>query len=330
MSFYGNMDEKISKIKNDALQKTKDVSEIVRISSALKAEEEKRERLYREIGQASVEDKDLADDGKMQKLREELSECQDKIQDFETKLEALRGIIKCPECGKSVSSSQSFCSNCGAKLMREEYGRKHSNEAASSQPLRFCPTCGKENRNSAKYCVQCGFDLMQEDKAAAVHAGTFSGSLGLREAPTVKIMFLAAAVLQIMLAVLWFVNIFEIEGLGFISQACSMHSSFEGYDMLSYFTVILCLAAAGLSVYSFVQFDKSKRYKMLFQIVITAWCLAMFLLIVFTALGTVSSGGYDGLVVMKMRFGGWVYLIDSTALLVILIKARMKTKKQRK
>lgn len=330
MAFYDNMDGKISKIKNDALQKTKDVSEMVRISSALKAEEEKRERLYREIGQASVENKDLIADGKMQKLREELSECQDKIQDFEIKLKALKGIINCPECGKSVSSSQSFCNNCGAKLIREEHKQKCSSEAVSRQTLRFCPSCGKENKNNAKYCIQCGFNLIQEDKATAVHSGTFSGNLSLREAPTVKIMFLAAAVLQILLAVLWFVNVFEIEGLGFISQAYSMHSSFEEHSMLSYFTVILCLAAAGLSVYSFVKFDKSKRYKMLFQIIITLWCLAIFLLIVFTALGTISSGGYDGLVEMKMRFGGWVYLIDSTALLIILIKARMKTKKQRK
>lgn len=327
MAFYDNIDGKISKIKNDALQKTKDVSETVRISSALKAEEEKRERLYREIGQASVENRDLADDGKMQKLRDELSECQDKIKDFNEKLKVLKGMIKCPECGKSVSSNQSFCSNCGTKLIREQYEQKSSSAATSMQPARFCPSCGKENVKNVKYCTQCGFNLIQENKTTAVRMGAFSKNLSLQEAPTVKIMFLAAAVLQILLAILWFVNIFELEGLGIVSRGYSMHSSFEGYNILSYVTVILCLAAAGLSIYSFVQFDKSKRYKMLFQIIITSWYLAMFLIIVFTALGTISSNGYDGIVEMKMRFSGWLYLIDSIALLVILIKVRLKTKK---
>lgn len=46
----------------------------------------------------------------------------------------------CPSCGKQVSPTAKFCSECGAKL-----------------PIKkFCAECGKELSSTAKFCPECG------------------------------------------------------------------------------------------------------------------------------------------------------------------------------
>ena len=50
---------------------------------------------------------------------------------------------KCYRCGTSISSTASFCTNCGAKLE----GR--------------CPNCGAAFNEGAKFCVVCGTQIQQ-------------------------------------------------------------------------------------------------------------------------------------------------------------------------
>ncbi len=46
----------------------------------------------------------------------------------------------CPSCGKAVSSTAKFCSECGAKIPTKN----------------FCSNCGHELSGSAKFCPECG------------------------------------------------------------------------------------------------------------------------------------------------------------------------------
>lgn len=328
MAIYNGIDKKISKIKNDAVQKTKDVSEMVRVTSMLKSEEEKQEGLFSDIGRVCFSKNALKDDEDLQCLYAELSESQMKIKEYKEKINILRGTITCPKCGQNVSSAQAFCSYCGEKLISEE-DKKGNGEAESPiSKSRFCPVCGKENTNNVKYCTGCGNSLASEtEQKGAIHVKSFPQIMGTGKAAAVAKLFIAAAVTQILLAVLWFVNILEIEGFGMISTGYSVHSGFGEYSIVSYITVILCLASAGLSIYSFMQFDSSKRYRMLFQIILAVWCFLMFILLVSGALMEISTSGYDSVISLNFKFGGWLYLIDNLALLFILIRINLKTKK---
>lgn len=218
MAIYNGIDEKISKIKNDAVQKTKDVSEMVRITSMLKAEEEKQAGLFSDVGRICFGKNALKDNEDLQRLYAELSECQMKIKEYKEKLNILKGTITCPKCGQNVSSAQAFCSYCGEKLISEE-DKKDNREAEATIPAsRFCPVCGKENINNVKYCTGCGNSLASEvEQKEAIHVKSFPQIMGAGKAAAVARLFIAAAVLQILLAVLWFVNILEIEGFGMIS-----------------------------------------------------------------------------------------------------------------
>ena len=56
-------------------------------------------------------------------------------------------MLKCPECGKEVSSKATNCPNCGCPLESAENNVQQPgsnlNGAVQNQPERICPTCGK-------------------------------------------------------------------------------------------------------------------------------------------------------------------------------------------
>ena len=57
-----------------------------------------------------------------------------------------KGGPSCPKCGASISSSDKFCQNCGAKIVE----KKKSG---------FCSKCGAGTKPSDKFCPECGAKL---------------------------------------------------------------------------------------------------------------------------------------------------------------------------
>ena len=55
-------------------------------------------------------------------------------------------LIKCKECGESISSSAKTCPHCGFK-----------NEVS------ICPECGKKVKSSDVNCPDCGYPLQKKD-----------------------------------------------------------------------------------------------------------------------------------------------------------------------
>ena len=49
--------------------------------------------------------------------------------------------IRCSSCGKVNPVGQTFCGDCGTKLVKK------------------CSSCGKENDPSQKFCGDCGTQL---------------------------------------------------------------------------------------------------------------------------------------------------------------------------
>lgn len=60
------------------------------------------------------------------------------------------GSIICSGCNQPVPDGVKFCSNCGAKVVREE---------ATAGPKKFCPNCGEKAVEGSKFCAGCGNKL---------------------------------------------------------------------------------------------------------------------------------------------------------------------------
>ena len=61
----------------------------------------------------------------------------------------------CPECGKSVGSTQKFCRSCGASLLEESPSANAPPAAAPAAPL-TCRSCGSTLAPDEKFCGVCG------------------------------------------------------------------------------------------------------------------------------------------------------------------------------
>jgi hypothetical protein len=52
--------------------------------------------------------------------------------------------VKCPKCGKSLSTEVKFCNYCGTKIV----------------PMKYCSECGSQIEKTAKFCSFCGAKTM--------------------------------------------------------------------------------------------------------------------------------------------------------------------------
>ena len=119
MAFLDNLDKKLTELGQGALQKTKDATDSVKISSSIKGMENQKKECFEQIGKIYYEK--YAD--KAAEAMAETAELIAKINELETAEEELReqmrkikGTIYCPNCNAEISENSKFCNVCGAKI----------------------------------------------------------------------------------------------------------------------------------------------------------------------------------------------------------------------
>lgn len=116
------------KVKKGMLDGTKTIKEIstemtemTRLKVSLSKEKAQLEELYYDLGKilyASYEkDKDIKDIPEVVlKALTNIRQTHLRIAEYEHRIEFLKGILKCNQCGNEVNEEDKFCSNCGGKL----------------------------------------------------------------------------------------------------------------------------------------------------------------------------------------------------------------------
>lgn len=130
-----------SKVKKGMLESTKtlkeissDVTEMTRLKVALAKEKEQLEEAYYNLGKvlfvAYGEENSLEPLPKLvQTAMKEMQQSNMKIKEYKLRIEALKGIVKCLQCGFEVEDDAKFCSNCGNRLTPiEDMGPEQSAE----------------------------------------------------------------------------------------------------------------------------------------------------------------------------------------------------------
>lgn len=116
------------KVKQGMLDSTKaikeissDVSEKTKLKAALSKDQMKVEEAYYNLGKnlytVYEENPDvdcLSED--ILFILADLKSTLERIKEYEEKLDALKGIIKCDKCDQMVDENTKFCPNCGKKL----------------------------------------------------------------------------------------------------------------------------------------------------------------------------------------------------------------------
>lgn len=149
MAFLTNLDRKLSEIGQGALKKTKDVSDTMRISSAIKDEENRQMDIFRQIGSYYYRTYASQADGQMKVWCDSITASQAVVKQYQDQLTILKGVAFCPNCNAEVSLTSAFCHNCGAKMVAKP-------PVSPINTGKVCPSCGVSLSEGQLFCTNCG------------------------------------------------------------------------------------------------------------------------------------------------------------------------------
>lgn len=159
MAFFERLGKRITDTSQGVAQKTKDLTEVIRLNNAISEKEKKILQLYQELGQAYFEGHRHDLDSDVQPMIDQLNQLHEEIVFAQEEIKQLKGVQKCPSCGAEIPMHATFCNACGAKIIPEqEYGQE---DVAAS---RVCPVCGRPAKASSLFCTHCGTKLDEEKK----------------------------------------------------------------------------------------------------------------------------------------------------------------------
>ena len=108
MAFFDEMDRKLSQFGQSVSNKSREVSEGMRLSSAIKAEEEKQNNLYREVGKYYFENCAANAEGQLKVLCDQIVASMELTSQYKQQQNVLKGMVSCPNCGAQISATLDF------------------------------------------------------------------------------------------------------------------------------------------------------------------------------------------------------------------------------
>lgn len=154
MAFLDDLGKKISQAGQNAVQKTKDMTETARIKSLISEEEKTLNNHYYRIGKLYVA-KHLEDfESDFSDLISEVWKSETKIRDYRKQLQDIKGVIRCEKCGAEIANNINFCNSCGAPISK-------SAPVTDENSIR-CTSCGQVVSKDIKFCTFCGNPMSEE------------------------------------------------------------------------------------------------------------------------------------------------------------------------
>ena len=161
MAFFDGMDRKLSQFGQSVSNKSREVSEGMRLSSAIKAEEEKQNNLYREVGKYYFENCAANAEGQLKVLCDQIVASMELTSQYKQQQNVLKGMVSCPNCGAQISANSGFCNVCGSKI------EKQVSPAPQPGAGKICPKCQKTVEADALFCTFCGNQFEAQPAAPA-------------------------------------------------------------------------------------------------------------------------------------------------------------------
>ena len=161
MAFFDEMDRKLSQFGQSVSNKSREVSEGMRLSSAIKAEEEKQNNLYREVGKYYFENCAANAEGQLKVLCNQIVASMELTSQYKQQQNVLKGMVSCPNCGAQISANSGFCNVCGSKI------EKQVSPAPQPGAGKICPKCQKTVEADALFCTFCGNQFEAQPAAPA-------------------------------------------------------------------------------------------------------------------------------------------------------------------
>lgn len=172
MPIWNNFTKKVSESTGKAVQQANIIAETTKLNSLISQEEKTLDSIYKKIGKLYVFLHSADYETDFTELMNSVSESKQKITQYQTQIQTVKGIIACPKCGTEMTKGVAFCSTCGSAIPKEEkidentYVKCGNCGEMVDPEMRFCSSCGNalaKSTSAARICSNCGHTL--EDDA---------------------------------------------------------------------------------------------------------------------------------------------------------------------
>lgn len=150
MEFFDYFGKRISQAAQSTAQKANEMTEIVRLNNAISEEERKINNNYYQIGKLYVAIHTFDFEKDFSGMISVIKESEQNILDFKKKIQDIKGIVRCENCGAEIVKGAVFCSFCGKPIPKTtllensaEFIRCSGCGAMIDKNMRFCTACGK-------------------------------------------------------------------------------------------------------------------------------------------------------------------------------------------
>ncbi len=141
-----NWRDNFSKMTQSAITKSKEMAEVTRLNMEISTQTQKVKELYAQAGERVLENGLAMDDPTIADLASQLATLKQNIQANQEKLNDVKNINICPNCGAEVARTSKFCDKCGTEMVR----------VSLEAPATVCKACGKPIEKGAMFCGACG------------------------------------------------------------------------------------------------------------------------------------------------------------------------------
>lgn len=153
MGFFDGLGKKVTDAGQKTLQKTKEMSETVRINSMISDEEKMINNTYIQIGTLYVSKHKEDCEDEFAVMVNNVLEAQQRIKDYQKQIQNIKKVQRCENCGAEVQQGAAFCNSCGATMLKVQ--------VESTDKLIKCENCGAVVKKEMSFCTQCGKAMTQ-------------------------------------------------------------------------------------------------------------------------------------------------------------------------
>lgn len=180
MGLLDDFGKKVSDAGQKTLQKTKEMSEVVRINSLISQNESRLNNLYYQIGKLYVSVHGNEREEAFSEMIDSVAEMEQQISGYRKQIQDIKGVQRCEKCGAEVPIGVAFCSACGAAMPKME-------TTTNSDDLVQCPECGAKVEKGMRFCTTCGRTLNLSAVPASEITESFDPAEDMTAESSVKI-----------------------------------------------------------------------------------------------------------------------------------------------
>ena len=144
-TFFEELGKKLSQTGQEAIEKTKQFTEISKLTAKLLDEEEQLEKLYANLGRTYYQINEKNPEAIYQDIFRAIEGSLENIKYQQKIINELKGLKTCESCHKEVAEEATFCSHCGYQLSSKE----------ERQVYRVCTHCGTVSTGEEAECLTC-------------------------------------------------------------------------------------------------------------------------------------------------------------------------------